>query len=340
MTTETQSTTFQYSYTIGRLENTGAGFSRPVAVARGPGDLVYVVSRGYEALAISKRVTIFTTREDFIGQFGQGVTVGLTTDPEADGCVVWPTSLAVDKDGNVYLADEWLNRISVFTGDGEWLGKWGKPGEGDGETNRPSGIAFDNDDNLLLVDSLNNRIQKFTKDGRFLAKWGERGSGKGQFNMPWGIEIDSNGDVYVADWRNDRIQKFTPEGEFLLKFGASGTGDGEFNRPTGVAVDKDGIIYVTDWGNDRLQIFDAGGRFITKMTGDGTVSKWAKGKLDANQYAWKEREIGQGLEREKLFWEPVAVEVDAEYRIFVLEISRHRMQIYRKIVPYFTGIRL
>ena len=340
MTTETLGVVFQYSHTIGQLEHFGRGFDRPVALVRGRGDLLYVVSRGYEPLVAAMRVTICTVGEDYIGVFGQGVAVGETPGPEADGSMVWPTAIALDKDGNVYLTDEWLNRISIFTRDGDWIGKWGTPGDGDGEINGPSGLAFDNDDNLFLVDSLNNRIQKFTKEGKFLAKWGETGTGDGEFNMPWGIEIDRNGDVYVADWRNDRVQKFTPEGEFLMKFGASGTGDGEFNRPNNVAVDKDGIIYVTDWGNDRLQVFDADGRFVTEMTGDATSSEWGTEKMEANPDILEEREVAQGLEREKRFWGPTAVEVDDECRIFVLESCRHRVQVYRKILPYFTGIRL
>ena len=340
MATQTLGVTFQHSHTIGRNEVSGTGFSRPVAMVRGSGDLMYVVSRSYEAQNASKRVTICTVGEDYIGQFGQGVTVGETPNPDADGSMVWPTDIALDRDGNAYMADEGLNRISIFSKGGEWLGKWGTPGDGDGEFNRPSGIVFDKDDNLFLVDSLNNRIQKFTKEGKFLAKWGREGTGDGEFNMPWGIEIDSGGDVYVADWRNDRIQKLTPEGQFLMKFGTPGTGDGEFNRPNSVAVDKEGVIYVTDWGNDRLQVFNPDGSFITQMTGDGTVSKWGKEKLNANPEMYTERDVAQGMEREKLFWGPIAVEVDAEDRIFVVESARGRIQVYRKIHPYFTGIRL
>ena len=239
------------------------------------------------------------------------------------------------------MSDEWLNRISIFNKDGEFLGKWDiSEGDGDGEINRPSGIAFDKDDNLYLVDSLNHRIQKFTKDGKFLAKWGSQGSGDGELNMPWGIDIDRQGNVYIADWRNDRIQKFTADGEFLMKFGSSGSGEGELNRPTDVAVDKDGIIYVADWLNDRVQVFDTDGSFVTLLTGDATVSKWGKDKLDANPEMWGERDRAEGLEREKLLWAPSGIAVDDENNIFVCEGPRNRIQVYRKQSPTFAGPRL
>ena len=340
MTTDiTTHVTLQYSHTIGRAENSGAGFQFPVAVARGEGDLIYVLNRGNNLNPYSLRITVCTVGEDYISEFGTGVDTVTEPNP-ADGCFVWPTSIALDKEWNVYVADEWLNRISIFTKDGDWIGKWGTPGDGDGQIDHPSGLAFDKDDNLYLVDSLNNRIQVFTKDGKFLNKWGRAGNGDGEFNVPWGIDIDSNGDVYVADWRNDRIQKLTPDGQFLMEFGSSGTGDGEFNRPNSVAVDKHGIIYVTDWLNDRLQVFGADGSFITVLTGDATVSKWGMEKLTANPEMWEERERAQGMEREKLFWGPTDVDVDDEGRIFVVDSARRRIQVYRKQSPTFAGPRL
>ena len=342
MVTEIAPVTFQYSHTIGRQEvRSGNGFLHPVAIARGEGNLLYVLSRGTETPAFSpgKRVTVFTVDEELVRDFGQKVSPeDATRESTPDGSFMWPTSVALDSESNVYVADEWLNRISMFTKDGEWIGKWGTPGDGDGEINRPSGLAFDADDNLYMVDSLNNRVQVLTKEGKFLSKWGTAGSGDGEFSIPWGIEIDKNGDVYIADWRNDRIQKFAPDGRFLLKFGTSGQGDGEFNRPTGVAFDKDGTIYVTDFKNDRLQVFDAEGSFITKLTGEATLSQWGKERVELDPFAVKGREIAQGLhEREKAFQGPIAVEVDDEGRVFVVESTRHRLQVFRKQSAIFQG---
>ena len=308
MPTEISHIQLRYGYTIGRTEHFPPGFDWPVFVARGDADLIYVISRGREYRPEGCRITICTVGEEHVTDFGRGVPQqGPHEYSSADGSLVWPTSLGFDKDWNVYVADEWLNRISVFTKDGDYIGKWGTPGNGDGDMNCPSGLAFDKDDNLYLVDSWNNRIQKFTKEGRFLAKWGTAGNGDGEFNIPWGIDIDRHGNVYVADWRNHRIQKFSSDGHFLMKFGSSGKGDGELSYPSGVAVDNDGVIYVADWMNDRLQVFDADGGFITKRSGDATMSKWGEQKLNANPEMWKEREIAQGLEREKFFRGPTGV---------------------------------
>ena len=97
-----------------------------------------------------------------------------------------------------------------------------------------------------------------------------------------------------------------------------------------MAVDKDGDIYVSDWANNRLQMFDSSGNHIHSFLGDATLSKWGIAKLDSNDYMWNERESAWGLEREKNFWHPIAVDVDPEGRVLVLEPFRTRIQVYNK----------
>ncbi len=341
MVTEIAPVTFQYSHTIGRQESrSGSGFFNPVAITRDQDNLLYVLSRGTETPAFypCKRVTVFTVDEDMIRDFGHKFHPEEAVPGAPDGGFMWPTSVAIDSQGNSYVADEWMQRITIFDKEGACLGSWGKAGDGEGEFDRPSGLAFDKDDNLYMVDSLNSRVQVFTKDGKFIRKWGHKGDGDGEFDMPWGIDIDHNGDVYVADWRNNRIQKFSSEGRFLMKFGTPGNGDGEFNRPTGVAVDQGGIIYVADFKNDRLQVFHPDGTFATKLTGEATLSKWGRERVELDPTIVKGREIAQNLhEREMAFAGPVAVEVDDENRVFVVEVARHRVQVFQKQSAVFQG---
>ncbi len=342
MTTEIQGATFRYTHTIGRGEEAGPGFKNPVSLARGADDIMYVVSRAYDYRADSKRITVCTVGEEYIGEIGNGGRLGgeLMDSGEnaADGSLVWPTSIALDSDENLYVTDEWLNRVAIFSKDGDWLGSWGVVGDGDGEFNQPSGIHFDVDDNVFLVDTGNNRVQKYTKDGKYISSFGSFGTGDGELNMPWGIDLDADGNIYVADWRNDRIQKFDSEGNFLMKFGTTGSKEGELKHPTDVAVDREGIIYVADWDNDRVQVFDSNGLFIAVILGDATLSKWGETKLDANPDMRLQREIAQGLERERFLRGPIGVEVDDQDRIFIVDSQRNRVQIYRKISPFFVGM--
>ena len=313
---------FHYDRTLGRSEFFGKGFRGSVDLALGTEGLIYVLNRGFECNPETSRVTMLTIDEDFIGQFGQR--------GEGDGDFFWASSIALDSAQNVYISDDWLNRISIFDKDGEFLDRWGVPGTGDGELNKPSGIRFDGQDDLYVVDSSNNRVQVFTKDGKFLSKWGEAGSGEGQFNLPWGLALDDRGDVYVADWRNHRVQKFTPDGQFLAEFGRLGPGVGDFNHPTAVAVDKEGDIYITDWGNDRVQVLTPDGRHITTFTGDADLSKWGSEKLYANPDMVLQRSLVRDLSAEKVMRRPKALAIDNEGRIIIVDSNHTRLQVYQK----------
>ncbi len=325
----------KYSHTIGKRD--GPGSRQPVAVARDKGNLVYLLSRGYEGQHGTKRVTVYSIDGDYVNKFGTGGT--------EDGQFVWPTDIAFDREENLFVSDEDLQRISIFSKDGEFLSKWGEAGEGDGQLNRPSGIAFDSQDNLFIVDSANSRIQKFTKDGKYLAKWGQFGSGEGEFNLPWGIDIDKEDNVYVADWRNNRVQKFAPDGQYLMTIGTPGkwtprppnhqeifpAPDGELSRPAGVAVNSDGDIWITDAGNDRVEVFAPDGSFLVTLLGDATLTELGIQQLDANPEMWAERAIADNFWMERLFWTPVGIEVDGDNRVFIAETGRGRIQVYQKV---------
>ena len=152
--------------------------------------------------------------------------------------------------------------------------------------------------------------------------------------MPWGICIDREDNIYIADWGNNRVQKFSSDGECLVTFECSETGVGDLKGPSGVAVDSDGDVYVTDWGNHRVQIYDSNGAYITALLGDAQEpSNWAQTYIDANPDIVKARRRAN-LEPEWRFRRPVAVNVDADDRIIVLESYRHRLQIYNKVRDY------
>ena len=302
----------------------GRVFWSPQDFVFGSGDLIYVISRGVEE--IGQRITRVTRDHEFLGQFG-GFGRG-------DGQFVWPRSIDLDSEGNIYASDDYLHRISVFDKDGGFLSSWGNAGSGEGELDGPSGIALDADDNIFVVDSANNRVQKFTKDGAFLIGFGQPGEGEGEFNLPWGICLDRERNVYVADWKNNRVQKLDAEGRPLVMFQAADSGVGDLHGPTGVAVDTEGDVYVTDWGNHRVQVYGPDGQFVTTLVGDAQQpSPWTQTYIDANPDIVKARRRAN-MEPEWRFRRPVAVNVDDNDSIFVLETARHRLQVYDKVKDY------
>ena len=342
MTTQTQSPgiTLDYVKTIGIVNNglNGRGFANPYDLAVSRDGRIFVLNRCDPARAVAIRVGVCNMDEDYLYEFGDGAGMG-------DTQFRWPVCLAFDTHECLYVTDELNQRVTVFDRDGQFLRKWGVPGRGDGEFNGPAGIATGPDDSVYVVDQHNSRVQRFASDGAYLGQWGSRGSAPGQFNLPWGAATDGAGNIYVADWRNDRIQKFSAEGEFVAAFGSSGDGVGQFQRPTSVAVDGEGFIYVADWGNERVQVLDEGGRFHLLLRGEATLSKWALEYLAVNPEEKAERDRSElvpelpahlnspyhiSSQTEPYFWGPVAVSLDHDGRLYVVETNRHRFQVYQK----------
>ena len=332
-----RSVTLEYVKTIGLTSNTptGRGFAHPVGLVISGDGRIFVLNRGAHTWC---RVGVCNFDEEYLYEFG--------SHGDGNGQFRYPTAIAMDSQERVYVSDEFLHRITVFDSSGKFLSKWGTFGSGDGEIDGPSGLAFDDEDNVYVVDQNNHRVQKFTSDGRYLLQWGEPGDGAGQLNLPWGITLDTQGNVYVADWRNDRIQKFTPAGHFLASFGESGDGDGQLNWPSGVAVDPDGNIYVADWGNERVQVLGPGGNFLLKLLGQATLSKWADEFFASNLDEKRERDVSNlwpelpahlltpyhiASQTEAYFWGPVSVTVDNNGRLYVVEHSRFRFQVYQRV---------
>jgi DNA-binding beta-propeller fold protein YncE len=326
LTTVIAGRVYDFSHAVGRNAAAGKGFSQPQSIALAPKGVAYVVSRGTETNFGSRVTKVFIGapgEEDVLAEFGHYGT--------DDGQLQWPNSVAVDTQGNVYVSDEWLNRMSIFDANGKFQSKWGTPGSGKGELNGPAGLAVGKDDNLYVVDSRNHRIQVFSKQGKLVSSWGSHGSGQGEFNTPWGITIDAQGAVYVADWKNNRVQKFDSNGRFLMQFGP-GSGDQALNHPSDVAVDDDGDVYVCDWANHKVRVYDAEGDLLTSLVGDAQVlAKWAQESVDANPDMAKMRRRVKSLEQEWRFCYPSAVAFDTEQsRVIVTDNQRGRLQIYKK----------
>ena len=312
---------------------------QPIASACAAGDKVYVLNRQFEEVLDVpwNKAALYAEVCSFIMPTTPGAEVYLGTFSkygDGDGELIWPVGIAIDSDENIYIADEWMNRISIFTNSGHFLRNWST--QGDGEFNRTSGIAFDLNDDVYVADSLNHRVRKFTKDGEYILQFGSFGDGPGELNAPWGVAVDDEGSVYVADHKNHRVQKFDANGEFVASFGSYGNGKGQLNRPSDVAVDPDGDVYVCDWGNDRVQVFASDGRFIASFIGDAQqLAKGHQQQVDANLDVIKARRRAYTLEPEWRFAMPTGVTFDVEKsRLIVADSQRSRVQIYSKVKNY------
>ena len=315
---------YRYRQTIGMFVEFGRGMSNPYDVAPTGDGRLFVLSRSniFDAPVGGLRIGIMTLDEDYIGEWGAYGT--------GPGQLVWPNSMVLDSHGQLLISDEWRHDVQCFDQNGTLIHRWGGPGTEDGCFSRAAGIAVDSEGNVIVVDAGNHRVQKFDPQGHFVKTWGSFGSGAGQLNMPWGVAVDAADHVYVSDWRNDRLQVFDADGRYLATIGSSGVGADQFRRPAGISIDGAGHIIVADWGNERVQLLRPDGVHLATLHGDATLSKWARDFIEASPDVAAKRQSAADLEAEKRFWGAVSVRVDDADRLYVVEHSRHRIQIYER----------
>jgi len=207
---------------------------------------------------------------------GSAGLTGITDGMGGAALFNYPSGVAVDSMGNIYVADSGNNTIRKVTSSGmvtTLAGTAGLSGITDGMGgaalfNYPSGVAVDSMGNVYVADSGNNTIRKVTSGGMVTTLAGNAGlsgsadgtNGTALFDFPRDVAVDSAGNVYVADSDNDTIRKVTGSGVVTtiggnpgVIGGADGIGaSANFAGPDGVAVDANGRIYVADSGNNRI----------------------------------------------------------------------------------------
>jgi DNA-binding beta-propeller fold protein YncE len=135
-----------------------------------------------------------------LGEFG-----GRGTGP---GQFNFPTNIALDRDGRVYVTDTMNFRVQIFDAEGRFLEEFGRQGTRFGQFLKPKGIAIDSFQNIYVVDSDFDNFQIFDQQNRLLMFVGGGGQIPGRFWLPAGIHVDRNNRIYVADQNNRRIQIF------------------------------------------------------------------------------------------------------------------------------------
>lgn len=132
---------------------------------------------------------------------------------DAEGDFNFPTNVAVDADGNVYVVDTGNFRVQIFDTSGNFIRSIGRLGDTPGSFARPKGIAIDSEGHIYVVDTAYQNFQIFDREGRILLFVGEAGNGPGKFKLPAGMTIDKNDKIYVIDQIPGSLQIFQYLGE-------------------------------------------------------------------------------------------------------------------------------
>ncbi len=196
--------------------------------------------------------------------------------PATAGGLDWPSSIAVNDAGDLYLAELHSNRVARLDSAGriQLVAGTGLPGAGvDGPVatssrlSIPSHIIFDRIGNLLVTEQGSHRVRRIAPNGAIstVAGTGTPGfSGDGgrataaQLSQPNATAVDAAGNIYIADMGNHRVRRVAPDGTISTIAGNGQIGRGAegipatqspLNYPSSVAVDNNGDVIIADWQN-------------------------------------------------------------------------------------------
>jgi len=227
-----------------------------------------------------------TGTSGFSGDGGQATSAQLSI----------PWGIAVDKSGNLYIADEINNRIRMVATDGTITtiagsGTNGYAGDGSAATsanlNYPAAIAVDGSGNVYISDTGNHVIRKRAAGGTITTFAGTNVAGyygdggaatSAQLNLPLGVALDSAGNLYIADTLISMIRKVASNGTITMVAGSTLSGYGgdggaatsaQLHEPFGVTVDAAGNMYISDTFNHEVRKVTTDGT-ITRIAGTGT----------------------------------------------------------------------
>lgn len=205
-----------------------------------------------------------------------GVTGVSGTD---DAHLLWPSDVAVDTAGHVYVSEYDNHRVQEFTSGGVWVKRFGVtkvPYVPDtSRFNAPMGIAVAADGSIYFTEGWGYRLVKLNAAGALqwtVGQAGVKGNDAAHFDGRWdglagNVAVDAAGRVYVPDTGNNRIQIYDAStGAFVTTWGSSGSGPSQFNCPWGVAISPvNGDFYVADRCNNRIQVFDSSRVYKTQL---------------------------------------------------------------------------
>jgi len=218
-----------------------------------------------------------------------------------------PFGLAVDKDGTVFVSENFGGPIKIIDRKGEKSTLEIPAGDGD-KPPKAGRMTLDRDGNLYVVDRANGRICVFDKERKLKLKFGGIGDKRGEFKEPADVAVDRQGRIYALDSVAAPVQVFDKRGKYIYRFGFRGEGEEDISFPAGLFVDQNDQVWVVDRGRHSFKVFDRSGSFLRRL---GTY----------------------GVE-EGLLFQPSDAEMDTLGRVYVVEAGARRLQVFSLSRPF------
>ena len=274
------------------------------------------ITKPFGLAAGNDTLLVCDTRQNVVHVFDFKARRCETLGADGRGRLLKPVAVAMDDQGNRYVADPLRKEVVVFSPDNQADRAIGSSGT---DPFKPVAVAF-HGGRLFVLNAAMHRVEVLDPTtGDVLDFFGEEGNGPGQMLRPAGLAVDSQGRVYVADLLNFRVLVYASDGSTLRTFGEAGDRAGQFSRPKHLSVGPDGIVYVVDAGFQRVQMFDDLGRVLMLFGGPRRMNAGAPEAPDSSDAGALTLPAGICIDRTLLpyFTERMPSGFQADYLLFV-----------------------
>lgn len=254
----------------------------------GQGNVYFADSKNHRV----RKVTIDGQVITLAGTGLSGNSVGKGT----QSMLNWPAGVAVDKNGNVYIADYGNHCIKKLLPNGQLILLAGKgyPGYKDGKAeealfNNPIGVYVDYTNNLFIIETKNHTVRKIDTEGNVSTIAGKGGipgfkdgyGNQSRLDTPIGMCMDRYGNFYIVDGRNSAIRKLHADGNLETVLDSKFTGYKNLSGKELMFIHSEGsgggicsgpldIFYIADGGAHCIFKVDIQKKEITRYAGTGT----------------------------------------------------------------------
>jgi len=222
--------------------------SKPMDVTK-IGEFIYVSDTNHQ------QIQVFDTSGTPVFKFGKKGT--------EEGEFQFPYGIAGDQEGNVYVADLYNGKISIFTPKGQFVKYFTDENKRVDFTKSPGGLRIYNK-KLYITDIQQNKVMVYSLKGKKLLELTTASSKDDTLNAPNAVTIDDDQNIIVADTGNQRLVIFNKEGKFtrMINGSTDGKGESKFVNPRGVGVLGNGTLLMVDNMTHNVYGFDKSGKQV------------------------------------------------------------------------------